>query len=115
MTTNEVFRGPHEENAVVSLAFESGATAALVTSVLFDAPPRFEIYGPEGWAVGDGVLGRHGRGTIRVGEEELAFTPRDPYVDQIDDFATAIREGREPEVGGREGLRNVELLIAATG
>lgn len=42
----------------------------------------------------------------------LDYTPVDPYEGEIADFVEAIRQSREPEVGGAEGLRNVEILTA---
>jgi predicted dehydrogenase len=60
------------------------------------------------------VLGPHGAGTITVRGQELSFPREDPYVGELTDFAAAIREGRDPEVSGPEGLRNVELLVQAS-
>jgi 1,5-anhydro-D-fructose reductase (1,5-anhydro-D-mannitol-forming) len=44
----------------------------------------------------------------------LEYTPRDPYVGELEDFAESIRAGRSPAVDGEEGLRNVELLERAS-
>jgi predicted dehydrogenase len=44
----------------------------------------------------------------REGGAGLAFT--DAFVRQLDDFAGAIREGREPFVPGREGRRSLDLI-----
>lgn len=61
---------------------------------------------------------------LRVGGEELslsgqarkkdgpALTFQDVFVRQIDDFALAIREKREPLVSGREGRRSLDLIEA---
>jgi predicted dehydrogenase len=46
----------------------------------------------------------------REGSAKLAFP--DVFVRQIDDFAAAIREGREPLVSGREGRRSLALIEA---
>jgi predicted dehydrogenase len=46
----------------------------------------------------------------REGGAGLAFT--DAFVRQLDDFAGAIREGREPFVPGREGRRSLDLIEA---
>jgi predicted dehydrogenase len=46
----------------------------------------------------------------REGGSGLDFT--DVFVRQIDDFAGAIREGREPFVPGREGRRSLDLIDA---
>ena len=59
--------------------------------------------------------------TLRFGSQETPLTGRagasrlsfqDVFVRQIDDFAAAIREGREPHVSGREGRRSLELIEA---
>lgn len=111
VATRHVWRGPHDETAVAALRFESGGTAELCSSVLFPARSRLEVYGSEDWAVADGTLGPHGRGRIETRAGELSFDPVDPYRGELEDFAAAVREGREPEVDGEEGLRNVELLV----
>jgi predicted dehydrogenase len=61
---------------------------------------------------------------LRVGDQELslsgqarkkdgaALTFQDVFVRQIDDFAAAIREKREPLVSGREGRRSLDLIEA---
>lgn len=46
----------------------------------------------------------------RAGDDRLTF--QDVFVRQIDDFAAAIREGREPFIPGREGRRSLELIEA---
>lgn len=46
----------------------------------------------------------------QAGAARLTF--QDVFVRQIDDFAAAIREGREPFVPGREGRRSLELIEA---
>ena len=113
MVSREVWRGPHDETAVVALRFESGATAEFTSSVLFRAPSRMELYGSQGYAIATGTLGPHGAGAIETPNGPLAFTPRDPYVGEIDDFVAAVRSGRAPAVDGAEGVRNVELLTQA--
>jgi 1,5-anhydro-D-fructose reductase (1,5-anhydro-D-mannitol-forming) len=113
MISKSVWKGPHDETAIVSLRFESGATAEFCSSALFDSPSRLEIYGSNGYAICENTLGRHGAGSIRTHEGEVPFNPVNPYRLQIEDFISAIRENRSPEVDGQEGLRNVELLVAA--
>ena len=108
-----VWGGPHEEQATITLSFESGAQATLCSSALFRAPTRLEVYGSEGFAICEGTLGAHGKGRIEVNGEPLPFEPKDPYAGEIADFVTAVTEGREPEVNGEEGQRNVELLLQA--
>ena len=111
--TRNVFGGPHDETALLALEFESGATAEICTSVLFDAPKRMEVYGSEGHALFENTLGRYGTGRILTQEGEHAFEPADPYTGEVEDFVAAVREDRDPEVNGEEGARNVALLEEA--
>lgn len=46
----------------------------------------------------------------RAGSSRLTF--QDVFVRQIDDFAAAVRERRDPFVPGREGRRSLELIEA---
>jgi 1,5-anhydro-D-fructose reductase (1,5-anhydro-D-mannitol-forming) len=110
-----VFRGPHDETALLALRFESGATAELCSSVLFAAPRRFELYGSDGYAVGEDTLGAGGDGSMWTHDGPFEFEVRNPYVGEIEDFVAAVAENRAPEVDGEEGLRNCELLLEATG
>lgn len=108
-----VWKGPHDETAVLALQFESGATAEICTSVLFASPSRLELYADQGIALFDETLGPAGAGEITFDGEPFLFESRNPYVGEIADFVQAIEEERDPEVGGEEGARNVELLLAA--
>ncbi len=114
VVSRSVWRGPHDETATVALRFESGATAEFTCSVLFGAPSRLEVYGASGYAIATGTLGPHGRGHTETNRGPLEYTPRDPYVGELEDFAESIRAGRSPAVDGEEGLRNVELLERAS-
>ena len=113
VTSNTVWGGPHDESAVVSIRFASGATAEFCSSVLFESPLKAEIYGENGYALCEGTLGRYGKGTIDVSGKPLDFKAANPYAGEIRDFVVSIHGKRLPEVDGVEGLRNVELLVAA--
>jgi 1,5-anhydro-D-fructose reductase (1,5-anhydro-D-mannitol-forming) len=114
LIANAVWQGPHDETALVSMQFESGATAEFCSSALFLSPSRAEIYGAKGYAICDGTLGHGGAGKIRLNGAPLEFREVNPYAGEIEDFIAAIESGRSPEVGWHEGLRNVELLVDAT-
>jgi len=58
LISREAWKGPHDETALISLGFESGATAEICSSVLFDAPRRMEVYGSSNYAICDDTLGR---------------------------------------------------------
>jgi predicted dehydrogenase len=113
LISREVWKGPHDETALISLGFESGATAEVCSSVLFAAPRRMEVFGSESYAICDDTLGPHGAGAISIGGKPMDYQVSNPYVGEIADFAAAVAEGRPPEVDGREGLRNVATLVAA--
>lgn len=114
LVTRAVWKGPHDETAIVSFRFASGATAEILTSVLFDSATRFDIYGSEGKVICEGTLGPHGTGQILLNDKPVPYVPTNPYVGEIEDFVTAVKENRDPEVSGEEGLRNVEILAAAS-
>ena len=113
LISREVWKGPHDETALISLGFESGATAEICSSVLFNAPKRMEVFGSDSYAICDDTLGPHGGGEISIGGEPMEYQVSNPYVGEIADFVAAVAEGRAPEVDGREGMRNVATLVAA--
>jgi 1,5-anhydro-D-fructose reductase (1,5-anhydro-D-mannitol-forming) len=113
LISRPVFGGPHDETAVLSFRFESGATAELCSSVLFNAPKRFELYGSEGYAVCEDTLGPEGKGRIWTHDGVFAFEPENPYAGEIRDFAEAVVADREPEVPGEEGLENIKHMLSA--
>ncbi len=113
LCTSPVHNSAHEETALVMLRFASGATAEVIASVLFDSTSMVEIHGTDGSAMCEGTMGPHGGGVVRLRGDEIAFEKTDPYVGELTDFVSAIRFGREPEVTGSEGARNIEVLEAA--
>ena len=111
-TSHSVWDTPHDETAIVALGFESGATAEICTSVLFDSPSRVEIYGSEGYAVLDDTMGRHGGGSIVFAGAPLKYDFTCPFSGEIMDFVRAIRTAGVPEVDGKEGMANIEILMS---
>lgn len=114
LTTSFVHGGPHDESAMLALRFASGATADILTSVLFRAPRNVEVHGDRGSARAEEVLGPHGTGrialTIAGTTSDLAYDPVDPYEQELQDFVAAIAGDRPPEVDAAVGLRNVQWL-----
>jgi predicted dehydrogenase len=115
IVSSPVHGGPHDETAVVSLRFASGATAQVVSSVIFKAPRTAHIYGTAAGAVLEGTFGPYGAGKITVAGEDLDFAQSNPYVGELTDFVRAIKAGSEPEADGACGLFNVQLLESAVG
>lgn len=111
----EVYKGPHEETALLTYQFENGSTAELCASVLYGGPRVMELYGSDGYAICTDTLGPHGEGRIETHEGGFEYSPANPYVGEIEDFAAAIQEARQAEVDGREGAANVDLLLKAVG
>lgn len=111
--TKQYWGGPHDETAILSGRYESGATMELCSSVLFDAPTRFEIYGTKGYAICESTLGRNGAGRIWTDSGAVEFEIKSPFIGLIEDFCDAISKRRPPEVSGAEACRNVEFLLRA--
>lgn len=109
------YGGPHDETASVSMQFESGAIADIMTSVMFDATSRFEINCSDAIVVGEGTLATHGGGSISINNEPLKFDLLNPYVGEIQNFVEAIAGTARVAVSGAEGLRNIEILLQADG
>jgi predicted dehydrogenase len=107
------FGGPHDETAVVALRFADGATAEICSSVLFDAPSRFELYAEKGRVIGEGVLGTTGDGSLWVNGEPFEYVPTNPYAGEIQDFVDAVRGATRPAVSGADALQNIEVLVRA--
>ena len=115
LISKDFFKGPNDETAMVSLKFANGMTAELTTSVLFQAPTQFELYGSKGWARGEDAVGTTGAGRMWTSAGEWPFEVVDGYRLEIEDFAAAVRNGREPEATGEMGAKNVQILLKATG
>jgi predicted dehydrogenase len=111
VVSREVWNGPNDETAVIALKFESGATAQLCSSVVFAGPTQFELYGSTGYARGEDSVHITGEGRMWTHEGDWDFTPVDPYQLEIEDFAAAVRDDRAPEVDGRMGRLNTEILL----
>ena len=103
----------HDETALLALRFESGATAEVCSSVQFNAPTVLEIHGSSSSIVCSGTFGPHGAGTVRDDRGAIDYEVEDPYVGEVEDFTSAVRDGRSPAVDGCEGSRNVDLLLRA--
>lgn len=108
--SSPVFGSAHDETALVSMLFDSGATAQIMTSVVMRAPRMVEIFGSGGFIRCTETLGPRGTGKIVVNDEELEFVSVNPYKAELEDFIAAIKTGAIPFVNGDEGLANVALL-----
>lgn len=96
------------------LDFESGAVATLVTSHYAPAANRTAIYGSAGagFNENDGAL-LFTQARTDPTRHELTVEPADAIVEQLDEFAQAIRGTAVVETGGPEGLAVIQVLQAA--
>jgi predicted dehydrogenase len=103
-----------DEATGLLLEFASGAIGTLVSSFFTPWDIRLNIHGTEGsaYAHHDGArLDFQVRGDREAAGRELPEV--DPEVEQLAEFAAAIRGETRPEVGGEEGLTVVAVLQAA--
>jgi len=113
--SNNVLPGTELDHATgLLLNFESGAVASILTSHF--APPacRTVIYGSEGAGFNEDDGARmFVQPKMEQTRSEVAVEPVDINVEQIEEFAAAIRYGSDIETGGAEGLAVVRVLEAA--
>jgi 1,5-anhydro-D-fructose reductase (1,5-anhydro-D-mannitol-forming) len=107
----EKWGGPHEETVDADFVYSDGLTAKIMTSVVHDPSSLIKITGTKGKAVCEGTLSRFSKGSITINSKSLAFEAISPFQAQIADFATAIRDNRDPEVNGVKGLMVVNDMI----
>lgn len=117
---NTLFRREVEDTATACFRFREGPIGMLAVSVSLEEPhDSLDLYGSEG-SLHVPVLNR---GTLRVlhrGEERRESHPPHANLHQplIEDFAAAVLQGRQPEVGGETGLevqRLIETVYGARG
>lgn len=111
MTTNSRF-GLNDENAMIALEFESGATANIFTSILFDSLFQIEIHGEKNCAKGINLVSQTNKGELFINNSPMEYSePNNLYACELKNFANAINGKEIVEVSLSEGLRNIELLI----
>lgn len=96
------------------LEFTSGAVATVLTSHYAPAANRTAIYGSEGAGFNEDDGKRfYTQAKADPVRHEVTLEHVDPIVEQVDEFAQAIRGESEIETGGAEGLAVVKVLQAA--
>jgi myo-inositol 2-dehydrogenase/D-chiro-inositol 1-dehydrogenase len=107
------------DTAVVLVRFDNGAiaTAEASFSAAYGYDVRGEVFGSRGMVtMGDAAAsslrrydegGRHAQ-TVR-GDVELFA---DAYIAELTEFVTAVREGRQPSVTGRDAHRALSIALA---
>jgi predicted dehydrogenase len=124
---------PVEDSAIVSLRFRDGALG--MVDAFFCIPDeacrnRLELYGTQGSLLAEGTIGQEASGTMvatlapsagpydaqqaRGTPEAVAIHPPpvNTYLAEIEAFAQAIREGRDPEPSGEAGVHSQKVIAA---
>jgi len=91
--------------------FSSGAKGGILGTTTFPASPYFsaEVHGSEGGVLLDAVLS----GEMRIfgeGLEEKLQSIENPIANVVEDMVSALQNGTQLRVDGREGRRTVALL-----
>lgn len=114
--TSRRYGGDVDEGAVALIRFPDERLAHFHTSFGEEPISRFTVFGEEGWitvepAYTSGVPTR--LVVVRRGERhEQAFDPADEVAASIAYFADCLREDRQPEPSGVEGLQDTRLVEA---
>jgi predicted dehydrogenase len=114
--TNAKRFGRAEENTGFQLKFPDGLL--LQASASFGAAKAsfLKVLGEKGWATLDPAFAydeeRRFFGKIAGNWFEKRFPIIDEFALELDAFAPSIRQGRDPEPNGREGLRDVLVMQA---
>jgi predicted dehydrogenase len=120
-----VFKRPSkcEDNAFAVLKTKSGCTASIHSSwVQWQGYLYLEIFGTNGSLVVNNdqiqgqvsynVFSRHGDPPKNITEVPACLRPDPSWKLQLQEFAAAIREGREPTPNGYDGLQALRLVDA---
>jgi predicted dehydrogenase len=105
---------PIDEATILAMELDTGALATLTTSFFTPVVNEIQVFGTDAAAYSSGggerqqVQGRHDPKPV-----DLPLEPIDPVVDQLTDFARAIRGEIEVEVDGEAGLAVIAVLEAA--
>lgn len=111
ITTNERYHTT-DETSVIAMRFQTGATASIYSSILSHSPLDLRIYTSEGVITGSNLAGSFDTRIIMIGDKKLSFECKeDLYEKELIDLYTSAKQGKQPEVTAKEGLKNIECLI----
>ncbi len=105
---------PIDEVTVLAVEFESGALGTLTTSFFTPVVNEIMVHGMDGSAYN--IEGGSRLLLQKTGEaerREVELDPYDPVVDQLTEFARAIRGETEVEVDGAQALAVIAVMEAA--
>ena len=113
-----------DDVGVVSLRFESGAVGVITGSYVSPHTYFLRLYGTLAvleyrvdmsvWPNAELVDGATTLSLVRKGEvEDVAFEPRDPLAEELEEFGRAVRGGTVPETGAAEGIAALRVILDA--
>jgi predicted dehydrogenase len=115
-----------DDVGVVCLEFEHGPLGVITGSYVSPRTYFLRLYGTEAvleydvdmsvWPHADEADAAT-RLTLRTREEArtIAFEPRDPIAEELDEFAAAVRGEAVPETGADEGIAALRVILEAVG
>jgi predicted dehydrogenase len=110
------FGGDVDESAVALIRFPDDRLAHFHTSFGEEPLSRFTIFGEDGWIQVANAYEANASSQlvlVRRGERrEATFEPADEFVAMLAACSGAIREEREPEPAGIEGLQDTRIIEA---
>ena len=114
LSTKTLARGPLDDVSVVGLEFANGVLGHIGTSHVVPKTSVTAVFGSEGAAWSEEEGQRLFRQSIdETSRSEVEVQGPDALKDQMNAFAGCIRDGRKPEMDGRQALEVVAVLEAA--
>jgi len=111
---------PLETVAALNLRFDRGTIATICCGrVLPDSKNDFILYGTDGRITGTTTLWEAQQGRVEMVSDSVNLSQTYPsdflgnFVAQMEDFGRAVQEDRDPSATGLDGLRVVEITLAA--
>jgi predicted dehydrogenase len=101
-----------EESMTWELKFPSGVLAYCSTTYKVGGIIRFNAYAEQGWFGLDPAFNYTGNRGHRSDGKELRFDTVNQFAVEMDDFAQCILSSKPSKVSGKEGLRDLKILMA---
>jgi len=106
--------GSKDEIATVILNYSGQLMADLTVAAVLPVNNRIELHGEKGSIIGEQVFGRtNPQAFVTCNGDRQAVDQTDPFVAEIKDFVEAIEQGRHPEAGLEDGVRNNRIMDVA--
>lgn len=113
-----------DDVGAVSLRFDSGAVGVITGSYVSPHTYFLRLYGTLAvleyrvdmsvWPNAELVDGATTLSLVRKGEvEDVAFDPRDPLADELEEFGRSVCGDTVPETGATEGIAALQVILGA--